>query len=204
MLRAMQNPAFLRFEVWLRFNDDIAVLRGNMTQNLRLRYFRDFPRGKPADRVKENTLLLQFNLTPASMQMVFAELLRAKPPAPMTAATRKSAIDQVDRRRRRHPRYHADFRVTASFLEGNRYRSFEGRCSDLSEAGIGMLVAAEMSNGEVVGLSFSLPNSPNVWELRAVVRYRRGYHYGFEFLSLTTEQRETLKKHLNGLKPLDG
>jgi hypothetical protein len=118
----------------------------------------------------------------------------------MTSSTPKAASTQVDRRRRRHPRYRVDFRAMATYLEGSQYRKVEGHCSDLSEAGIGMLLPMEMNNGEVAGLSFSLPQSSDVWELRAVVRYRRGYHYGFEFLSLTNEQRSALKSYLSGLK----
>jgi len=120
----------------------------------------------------------------------------------MTAPTRKPIAD-VDRRRRRHPRYRTDFQVIATYFAANQYKRFEGHCSDLSEAGLGMLLATDLSNGEVVGLSFSLPGSPARWELRAVVRYRRGYHYGFEFLSLTSEQREALKTYASRLEPAD-
>jgi PilZ domain len=125
----------------------------------------------------------------------------------MTAPTRKPVASpvasQVGRRRRRHARYRADFRVTASYLEGNHYKKIEGHCRDLSEAGIGILLAAELNNDEVMGLSFSLPGNDSVWELRAVIRYRRGYHYGFEFLSLAKEKREPLKAYLSGLEEMD-
>lgn len=121
----------------------------------------------------------------------------------MTAPTRKIVANPLDRRRRRHPRYRADFRSTVSYLAANDYRKFEGHCSDLSESGVGMLVATDMNNGEVVGLSFCLPGSKVTWELRAVVRYRRGYHYGFEFLSLTADQGESLKAYLSKLDTVD-
>jgi hypothetical protein len=90
-----------------------------------------------------------------------------------------------------------------SHLLGNHYQKLEGHCRDLSEAGIGILLAAELNGGEVTGLSFSLPGSNLPWELRAVVRYRRGYQYGFEFLSLTSEQQEVLKSYVEGLEALD-
>ncbi len=88
------------------------------------------------------------------------------------------------------------------FLE-NQYQTIEGHCRDLSEAGIGVLLAAELNVGEVVGLSFLLPGSVPSWEVRAVVRYRRGYHYGFEFLSLTREQQTSLNSHFQGQEPMD-
>jgi hypothetical protein len=121
-------------------------------------------------------------------------------PTPKTAI---NAINKIDRRRRRHPRYRADFHVTVSYLLGDHYQKIEGHCRDLSEAGIGILLAAELKGGEVAGLSFSLPRSTPVWEVRAVVRYRRGYHYGFEFLAMTSEQRESLRSCLKDLAPCD-
>lgn len=121
----------------------------------------------------------------------------------MTAPTRKPAVEPIDRRRRRHPRYRANFQVTASYLAGNQYKKFEGHCSDLSESGLGMLLATDIGNGEVVGLNFSFPGANKGMELRAVVRYRRGYHYGFEFLSITAEQRESVKTYLGTLEPAD-
>ena len=72
----------------------------------------------------------------------------------------------------------------------------------MSEAGIGILLAAELNGGEVAELSFLLPGSL-FFEVRAVVRYRRGYQYGFEFLSLTLEQQEALKGYFRGLEPMD-
>jgi hypothetical protein len=55
----------------------------------------------------------------------------------------------------------------------------------------------------VVGMRFQLPGSSDPWEVRAVVRYRRGYQYGFEFLSLTGEQQKSLMGYVQGLEPID-
>src|SRR5580698_4451265 len=117
----------------------------------------------------------------------------------MASSTPKPAATQADRRRRRHPRYRVDFRAVATYLDGSQYRKVDGHCSDLSEAGMGMLLPTDTNIGDVAGFSFSLPGSNATWELRAVVRYRRGYHYGFEFLSLTSDHREALKTYLSGL-----
>jgi c-di-GMP-binding flagellar brake protein YcgR len=121
----------------------------------------------------------------------------------MSASTPKPATSQTGRRRRRHSRYAADFRVTVNHLLEKHYEKLEGHCRDLSEAGIGILLAAELNSGEVTGLSFSFPGSPLPWEVRAVVRYRRGYQYGFEFLSLTGEQRESLRTYLLDRETID-
>jgi len=121
----------------------------------------------------------------------------------MPASTPKSASNRVDQRRRRYPRYQSEFRVNVTYLMGDRYQNLEGHCKDIAEAGIGILLAADLNGGEVAGLSFSLPGMDQPWQLRAVVRYRRGYHYGFEFLSLEAEQQALLRRYLGGLQPAD-
>jgi hypothetical protein len=121
----------------------------------------------------------------------------------MPASTPKPVTTLMLRRLRRHPRYRTEFRVTTTYLLGNHYQKLEGHCKDLSEAGIGILLAAELNGGEVAALGFLLPGLALPWEVKAVVRYRRGYHYGFEFLSLTEEQREVLDVYLKSLETID-
>jgi c-di-GMP-binding flagellar brake protein YcgR len=123
----------------------------------------------------------------------------------MASSTPKLAKDKgkIDRRRRRHPRYRGDFRVTVSYFLENAYQKLEGHCRDISQAGIGILLPAELTSGEVVGLNFTLPSSGALWEVRAVVRYRHGYHYGFEFLALPGEHQVSLKKYLAALEAVD-
>ncbi len=67
---------------------------------------------------------------------------------------------------------------------------------------MGILLATELSGGEVASLRFSLPNCAP-WEVRGVVRHRRGYQYGFEFLSLSPEQKKQLAEYMQELEPAD-
>ncbi len=108
-----------------------------------------------------------------------------------------------ERPHRRYPRFQCDFPVIVSLFSGEAHRRFDGRCKDLSAAGIGILIAEEILLGEVASLVFSLSDQPESWTVRAVLRHRRGYHYGFEFLSLTPPQSETLANFLPRLKRAD-
>jgi c-di-GMP-binding flagellar brake protein YcgR len=83
------------------------------------------------------------------------------------------------------------------------YKRSEGQSKDLSAAGIGVLLAEEIPMGAVLSLNFRLPTLNASWEVRAVVRHRRGYHYGLEFLSLTPAQRELLANYLTDLERVD-
>ncbi len=68
---------------------------------------------------------------------------------------------------------------------------------------MGAIVAAELTSGDVVSLSFSLPGSNNPWEVRAVLRHRLGYHYGFEFLSLNVERINAVKNFIQSRERID-
>ncbi len=43
-------------------------------------------------------------------------------------------------------------------------------------------------------LEVPLPLSPYPLKVRAIVRYRQGLHYGFEFLTLNESQRDTVSR----------
>lgn len=114
----------------------------------------------------------------------------------MSSQPAKALKSRAERRQRRHPRYRIEFPVTVILLSEGEHRRIDAHCRDLSVAGIGMLIAAELNLGEVAALSFELPGSPKAWELRAVLRHRRGYHYGFEFLSISSEEGNFLASYL--------
>jgi len=110
----------------------------------------------------------------------------------MSSQPGKAPHRATGRRLRRHPRYRSEFPLTVTLFSGNEHQNLAGHCRDLSEGGIGALIAAELKLGEVASLAFSLPGMPQEWRVRAVLRHRRGYHYGFEFLSLSEEQAKCL------------
>lgn len=121
----------------------------------------------------------------------------------MSSQPGKAAIVTPDRRRRRYARHRCEFPVVTTLFSGNQYQKLDAHCKDLSVAGIGLLLAAEVPIGEVVSLSFCLPGLTEPWEIRAVLRHRRGFHYGFEFLSLPQGRSAILKKYVEGLPRAD-
>lgn len=121
----------------------------------------------------------------------------------MCAQPAKAPRPEAGRRQRRHPRYLCEFSINLTLFSGTKHQQFEARGKDLSEAGLGALIAHDIPIGEVVSLAFSLPESAVPWTVRAVMRQRRGYHYGFEFLALSAEQTEELKGYLPKLKRAD-
>jgi len=108
-----------------------------------------------------------------------------------------------DRRPRLYPRYRCEFPVSVNMFSSEGHRELSAHCKDLSEGGIAVLVAAELTPGEVASLVFSLPGASEPWTVRAVLRHRRGYHYGFEFLSLSGQQSNALAAYLPELQRAD-
>jgi hypothetical protein len=121
----------------------------------------------------------------------------------LAAPGTKHITTESDRRHRRFPRYRTNFPVAVELLLEKGYKRLAGQCKDLSIAGIGALLAEELAMGEVLALTFSLPVSTVVWHVRTVVRHRRKYHHGLEFLSLSQEQSTLLAAYLPGLERAD-
>ena len=97
-------------------------------------------------------------------------------------------------RRRRYPRHGLDIRVSVQVFRDGGNVSFWGRSSELGMDGIGATLTGELQPGEVVSMELSLPLTAIPIKMRAIVRYRQGLRHGFEFLTLTPEQRAVVER----------
>jgi hypothetical protein len=95
---------------------------------------------------------------------------------------------------RRYPRYPMDVRMNVQVFRRGEVSYFWGRSTEFGLDGIGGTLTGDLEPGEVVSMEFPLPLSPYPLNLRAIVRYRIGLHYGFEFLTPTPEQRTSLDR----------
>ncbi|MGH9512366.1 MAG: PilZ domain-containing protein [Terriglobales bacterium] len=94
---------------------------------------------------------------------------------------------------RRFTRYPVDIRITVNvFRSGNRF-SLWGRSNEFGQDGIGATLTGELETGEVVSLDLDFPMVVSTLKIRAVVRYRDGLRHGFEFLTRTPIQTETIR-----------
>jgi hypothetical protein len=72
----------------------------------------------------------------------------------------------------------------------------------LGQEGIGATLTGDLERGEVVGLEYTVPLSSQPIKLRAIVRYKNGFQYGFEFLAVDAQQRKALQRALEILPPV--
>lgn len=95
--------------------------------------------------------------------------------------------------RRRLPRYVIDVSLDVIALQSGIPYNMPGRCCDLSEAGLGAVVAGELTAGQSVALELRLPNVGLPVRARALVRYQAHMRCGLQFVGLTVEQREKIR-----------
>jgi PilZ domain len=102
---------------------------------------------------------------------------------------------------RRYARYRTELPVIVKILAKDGYLRIHGRCFELAEAGLGAVITSELSAGEMVTLEFTIPDAPQVFVIRSVVRHRMGFLHGFEFIGALPEQTQIIQKFCQTLEP---
>jgi hypothetical protein len=110
----------------------------------------------------------------------------------MTATGKKLAKTPTSAAMRRYPRFTLDVRLQVRMFQGGEFHGCWGRSTELGRDGIGATLTGDLEPGEIVSLDIPLPLSPYPLKVRAIVRYRQGLRYGFEFLTLTDAQRDMI------------
>lgn len=95
---------------------------------------------------------------------------------------------------RRFPRFAIDIRLQVKMFQDGEFRTCWGRSTEMGQDGIGATLTGSLENGEIVTLEIPLPLAPYPVKVRAIVRYSQGLRYGFEFLTLNTAQRDTIRR----------
>jgi hypothetical protein len=95
---------------------------------------------------------------------------------------------------RRFPRFTIDMRLQVKMFQGGEFRTCWGRSTEMGQDGIGATLTGSLEPGEIVTLDVPLPLAPYPIKVRAIVRYRQGLRYGFEFLTLNASQRDTIER----------
>jgi hypothetical protein len=115
----------------------------------------------------------------------------------MASASKKLANDKRStsgRHTRRYPRFALDSRINVRMFQNGEFSDCWGHSTELGQDGIGATLTGKLEAGEIVSLEIPLPLSPYPLKVRAIVRYSDGLRYGFEFLTLTVSQRDTIRR----------
>ncbi len=95
---------------------------------------------------------------------------------------------------RRFPRFVLDVRLQVKMFQAGEFRTCWGRSTEMGQDGIGATLTGSLETGEIVTLEIPLPLAPYPIKVRAIVRYCQGLRYGFEFLTLNDNQRDTIQR----------
>jgi TonB family protein len=101
------------------------------------------------------------------------------------------AFDEAPRRA--FPRHPINVPLDVIALRSGVPENLPGRCTDISEAGVGAVVAGKMVTGQQVAVELRLPNVGVPVRARALVRYQSRLRCGLEFIGLSVDQREMIR-----------
>ncbi|MFZ3211604.1 MAG: PilZ domain-containing protein [Terriglobales bacterium] len=98
--------------------------------------------------------------------------------------------------RRRFPRYRTNLPVR---VRDRQERAYVGHCFVIAEAGLGASLPEPISVGSMVQLLFAVPGQSTPLKVLALVRNQIDREHGFEFLSLTDADRQSIKEFCDQL-----
>ena len=108
-----------------------------------------------------------------------------------------------DRRKyfRAFPRFALKVKVRVQYSSGLEQVELTGTTVDIGLGGLGATLRAPLISKERVWLQFIVPGSAEPLRILSKLRHLDNGHYGFQFLSTTTEEREAIRKSCEKLPP---
>ena len=89
-------------------------------------------------------------------------------------------------------RYQIEVRVKIIAKRNGVSTATYGQGTDISEGGMAAYISMEIGVGKTVEMELILPYSQQPMKVNAVVRNRRGFCYGMEFMNLAAPEREQI------------
>jgi len=140
-----------------------------------------------------------------SLRSITDAFVYAREPQSRFVAAIEQALDRTPSRlltTRTIHRHAVRVPILVEVLRSGDKTSLYGTSGDLSERGIGGTIKAPLTPGEMVKVSFPLPNSLTDIQAYAIVRHRRSEFYGFEFLTIDDKSLEIIRNLCAILPPL--
>lgn len=102
----------------------------------------------------------------------------------------------MDAQKRRWKRHKVDIRVRLRRWEEPEETAMVVRSYELSEGGMSVYASETLELGTVLLVDFTPPTASKGLRLKAVVRNRRGFRCGMEFVELLRSERSELLRYL--------
>ena len=111
-----------------------------------------------------------------------------------------SAFASRANEKRQFRRVGLDVRLRVTCRKAGTRMAVRGRGNNLSDGGLAAFIPVELVIGECIELDVSLPYATQPLKLRAVVRNRRSFTYGLEFVSITPCQQAAIARTCRALE----
>jgi c-di-GMP-binding flagellar brake protein YcgR len=100
---------------------------------------------------------------------------------------------------RRFKRCKVDIRAKIRRLEEPEDSAVVVRTYEMSEGGMSVYAPETLEAGSLLVVEFSLPGSDELLRLESIVRNRRGFRCGMEFMDPTMTERSQIARYLGSL-----
>ena len=97
---------------------------------------------------------------------------------------------ETEKKTRRWPRLHLDVPIRVIVHGRSKTSVIVGRGNELNEGGMALTAGVELRLGDQTEIEFTPPYSGLPIRIRGVVRNRKGYRYGMEFVAEDTHESE--------------
>ena len=105
---------------------------------------------------------------------------------------------------RRWQRYRLNVPIRLIYNNEGTSKIMSGRGNDVSEGGVLVFAGLELKTGDEVAIEFTPPFAVGPVRAKGIVRHRRGYNYGIEFLLESESDREQTERFRALLKMVAG
>lgn len=95
---------------------------------------------------------------------------------------------------RQWQRYRLNLPIRLIVARDGITRILEGRAQDMSQGGLLVFAGVELKTGDGIFVEFTAPYSGEPLRAPGIVRHRRGYNYGIEFLDETLVERDQTER----------
>lgn len=114
-----------------------------------------------------------------------------------------SGTESLTTTRRRWRRYQVEIQVRVDISTNGENASFHSTGRDISQGGLSLFIPRDVAIGATISLLLCLPYSRENLRIRGVVRNRREFHYGIEFLDCNPIHRQIIAKNCRALELLE-
>lgn len=95
---------------------------------------------------------------------------------------------------RRWQRYRLNVPIRLIYTHEGTSKIVSGRGNDMSEGGVLVFAGLELKSGDLVLIEFTPPFSAGPVRAKGIVRHRRGYNYGVEFVLENDSDKEQTER----------